>query len=121
VGCGGWVATAGELIKFTAGVRDHRIIDRHLTERMFREQLGCYEYVGIYGKYYDHNGWLHTHPDHCRKARRPAAPVTFPAKDIALANGAGVRRVLGGLGGFCEVGCSCKGNGCKGGSYLFGV
>ena len=59
VGCGGWVATAGELIKFMAGVRDHRVIDRHLTERMFREQLGCYEYDGIYGKYYDHNGWLH--------------------------------------------------------------
>jgi hypothetical protein len=25
----------------------------------FHEQLGCYEYDGIYGKYYDHNGWLH--------------------------------------------------------------
>jgi hypothetical protein len=22
-------------------------------------RLGCYEYDGIYGKYYDHNGWLH--------------------------------------------------------------
>jgi CubicO group peptidase (beta-lactamase class C family) len=59
VGCGGWVATAGELIKFLIGVRDDRVIDHHITERMFHEQLGCYEYDGIYGKYYDHNGWLH--------------------------------------------------------------
>jgi len=59
VGCGGWIATAGELIKFMSGVRDHRVLDEHLTQRMFHEQLGCYEYDGIYGKYYDHNGWLH--------------------------------------------------------------
>jgi CubicO group peptidase (beta-lactamase class C family) len=58
VGCGGWVATAGELIKFLIGVRDDRVIDRRITERMFHEQLGCYVYDGIYGKYYDHNGWL---------------------------------------------------------------
>jgi CubicO group peptidase (beta-lactamase class C family) len=58
VGCGGWVATACELIKFLSGVRDERVLDQRLTQRMFHEQLGCYEYDGIYGKYYDHNGWL---------------------------------------------------------------
>jgi CubicO group peptidase (beta-lactamase class C family) len=59
VGCGGWIGTAGELIKFMSGVRNHRVLNKHLTQRMFQEQLGCYEYNGKYGKYYDHNGWLH--------------------------------------------------------------
>ena len=37
VGCGGWIGTAGELIKFMSGVRNHRVLNKHLTQRMFHE------------------------------------------------------------------------------------
>jgi CubicO group peptidase (beta-lactamase class C family) len=58
VGCGGWVANAHELIKFLIGVRDDRVLSSHETRHMFHEQLGWYVHDGLYGDYYDHNGWL---------------------------------------------------------------
>lgn len=59
VGCGGWVASAHELIKFLIGVRDDKVLDSSKTHEMFHQQLGWYLYDGVYGHYYDHNGWLH--------------------------------------------------------------
>jgi CubicO group peptidase (beta-lactamase class C family) len=58
VGCGGWVASAQELIKFLIGVREHRVLSEHHTRKMFQEQLGWYLWTGLYGDYYSHNGWL---------------------------------------------------------------
>jgi CubicO group peptidase (beta-lactamase class C family) len=58
VGCGGWVGSARELIKFLIGVREARVLDHQQTQRMFHEQLGWYLWNGVYGDYFDHNGWL---------------------------------------------------------------
>ncbi len=58
VGCGGWVASARELIKFLIGVREDRTLDQQQTHKMFQEQLGWYLWAGLYGDYYSHNGWL---------------------------------------------------------------
>jgi len=58
VGCGGWVASARQLIKFMTGVREDRTLNEHETHKMFHEQLGWYEWTGLYGDYYSHNGWL---------------------------------------------------------------
>jgi CubicO group peptidase (beta-lactamase class C family) len=58
VGCGGWVGSARELIKFLIGVRKDRVLSKAKTHQMFKEQLGWYVWNGLYGDYYQHNGWL---------------------------------------------------------------
>ena len=55
---GGWVANAGELLKFLIGVRNNTVLSAQLTDRMFTESLGWYTWKGKYGHYYHHNGGL---------------------------------------------------------------
>jgi CubicO group peptidase (beta-lactamase class C family) len=55
---GGWVANAGELLKFLIGIRNNTVLSPQLTERMFTESLGWYTWNGKYGQYYHHNGGL---------------------------------------------------------------
>ena len=55
---GGWVAPAGELLKFLIGVRNNTVLSPQLTDRMFTESLGWYTRNGRYGQYYHHNGGL---------------------------------------------------------------
>lgn len=55
---GGWVANAGELLKFLIGVRNNTVLSAQLTDRMFAESLGWYTWNGKYGQYYHHNGGL---------------------------------------------------------------
>lgn len=59
VGCGGWVSSAKELIKFLIGVRKDAALNRQWSKEMLMQQLGWYEYDGVDGHYFDHNGWLH--------------------------------------------------------------
>jgi CubicO group peptidase (beta-lactamase class C family) len=59
VGCGGWVGSARQLIKFLIGVRKDETLNRLWTHKMFLKQLGWYEYDGVDGHYFDHNGWLY--------------------------------------------------------------
>jgi CubicO group peptidase (beta-lactamase class C family) len=58
VGAGGWIASPRELIKLLIGIRKDRVLNKSWTQKMLSEQLGWYEYDGVDGKYYDHNGWL---------------------------------------------------------------
>ena len=60
VACGGWVASARELLKFMIGVRGNVVLSPQTTDMMFTEGLGWYPYDGKYGRYYHHNGALVT-------------------------------------------------------------
>jgi CubicO group peptidase (beta-lactamase class C family) len=59
VGAGGWVSSARELMKFLIGVRKDKVLNQKWSHTMFMQQLGWYEYNGVDGNYFDHNGWLH--------------------------------------------------------------
>lgn len=58
VAAGGWIASANELMKFLAGVRNQTVLSAETTAMMFNEYLGWYPYDGIYGRYFHHNGGL---------------------------------------------------------------
>jgi CubicO group peptidase (beta-lactamase class C family) len=58
VAAGGWIASARELAKFQAGVRNNTVLSQDATQLMLNGQLGCYKYDGIYGQYFHHNGGL---------------------------------------------------------------
>jgi CubicO group peptidase (beta-lactamase class C family) len=58
VAAGGWIASANELSRFLAGVRNHTVLSPESTVMMLNEYLGWYPYDGIYGRYFHHNGGL---------------------------------------------------------------
>lgn len=55
---GGWVTSARELAKFQAGVCNNVVLSTDATQLMLNDQLGWYEYDGIYGQYFYYNGGL---------------------------------------------------------------